>query len=459
MEDSTLMCVVWALTLGAVSAVSLPLGSLVGLNVSFKQRYIAIFAAFGAGALIAALSVELVAPTAFALNEPEHASGAGHARANFFALLVGGVLGGMLFVALDAMINQQGGYLRKTSTTLAHMAKRRGEEVREMMRGVLEVRPFDALTGEMAQTVAGMLTPVNFKQGELVLGAGVEASQAHIVLEGEVDAEVSGKPGATFGPGTLIGVLQLFVPEMTNLGTVKAKSDLRCLALKREDVDHLRALSPEFDEACRDLTGERMDQLEQHLTTRLDEALEWTRSAASALRLGAEVPALAIRRAHEEHKGSPLAVWLGILLDGIPESIVIGAGLFMVIAAHPEGDSLRFVSVIPYTLVAGLFLSNFPEALSSSANMLAAGWTKRRIFLMWFALMVMTAVGAGLGYLLAGVLSETWLVFAEGVAAGAMLTMIAAAMIPEAAAHGKPSEVGLSTLAGFLAAITFKLLE
>jgi zinc transporter ZupT len=459
MEDSTLMCVVWALTLGAVSAVSLPLGSLVGLNVSFKQRYIAIFAAFGAGALIAALSVELVAPTAFALSEPEHGAGAGHARANFFALLAGGLLGGMLFVALDAMINKQGGYLRKTSTTLAHMAKRRREEVREMMQEVLEVRPFDALPGEMAQVVAGMLTPVNFKQDELVSGAGVEASHAYIVLEGEVEAGASGKPEATFGPGTLIGVLLLFVPEMTNLGTVRAKSDLRCLALKREDVDHLRALSPEFDKASRELAGERMDQLEQHLTSRLDAAVEWTHSAASALRLGAEVPALAIRRAHADHEGSPLGVWLGILLDGIPESIVIGAGLFMVIGAHPAGDSLRFVHVIPYTLIAGLFLSNFPEALSSSANMLAAGWTKRRIFLMWFALMVMTAAGAGLGYLLAGVLSETWLVFAEGVAAGAMLTMIAAAMIPEAAAHGKPSEVGLGTLAGFLAAITFKLLE
>jgi zinc transporter ZupT len=46
-----------------------------------------------------------------------------------------------------------------------------------------------------------------------------------------------------------------------------------------------------------------------------------------------------------------------------------------------------------------------------------------------------------------------------GVAAGAMLTMIAAVIIPEAAAHGKPSEVGLSTLAGFLAAVLFKLLE
>jgi zinc transporter ZupT len=458
MSDASAVYVVWALTLGAVSAVSLPLGSLVGLNVRFGQRYIAILAAFGAGALIAALAVELVAPNALALTEPDHAE-AGHARANFLALLVGGVVGGLLFVTLDAVVNKQGGYLRKTSTTLAHMAERRRDHVREVMQAVLEVRPFDTLPTEMAELVAGMLRPVDFKQDELVWGPGEGTSDVYIVLDGEVEAEISGKPGATFGPGTMVAVLPFFVPELESLVTIRAKSDLKCLALKHEDVNHLRELSPDFNEACRHLAGERMAQLEQHLTTRLDAAVEWTRSAAAALRLGEEVPVLAIRRAQMEHEGSPLAVWLGILLDGIPESIVIGAGLFAVIAAHPAADTLTFAQVIPYTLIAGLFLSNFPEALSSSANMLAAEMSRRQIFLMWFALMVMTAVGAGLGFLLAGALSETWLVFAEGVAAGAMLTMIAAAMIPEAAAHGKPSEVGLSTLAGFLAAVAFKLLE
>ncbi len=117
------------------------------------------------------------------------------------------------------------------------------------------------------------------------------------------------------------------------------------------------------------------------------------------------------------------------------------------------------MQVIPYTLVAGLLPTNFPEALSSSANVQAQGWTRRRVFLMWFELTVMTAVGAGLGYLLAGALSETWLVFAVRVSAGAMLTMIAAAMIPEAAAHGRPNVVGLSTLEGFQAAVVFQLLE
>lgn len=459
MTDATFLYVVWALILGAVSAVSLPLGSLVGLNVRFPPRYIAIFAAFGAGALIAALSVELVAPTAFALTEHNNAESGGHAHAHFFAMLAGGVLGGLVFVALDAVINKKGGYLRKTSTTLAYLAKRRREKVRKVMGAVLEVPPFDALPRDMGQMLASMLRPVDFRGGELILGPDDEPSGAHIVLEGQVDIEISGQHGGSFGPGTLIGVLTLFAPGLTGLGTIRAKSDLRCLALAREDVHHLRTLSPDFDKACRNLAAERMGQLEQHLTTRLNEAVEWTRSAASALRLGEEPPALTIHRAHAEHKGSPLAVWLGILLDGIPESIVIGAGLFAVITVHPDVESLRFVHAIPYTLVAGLFLSNFPEALSSSANMLGAGWSRRRIFTMWFALMVTTAVGAGLGFLLAGVLSENWLVFAEGVAAGAMLTMIAAAMIPEAAAHGNPNEVGLSTLAGFLAAIMFKLLE
>ena len=444
---------------GALGAVSLPLGSLVELGVRFRPRTIAAFAAFGAGALIAALSVELVAPTAFALTEASHADGASHALTNFLALMVGGVLGGLLFVALDTVVHSKGGYVRKTSSTLAHREKRDRKEVRRLLQGVLAVPPFDALSDDHVRALASTLIPVTFQPDQILPVREDETAHAYVVVEGEVDVEVEGKDAACFGPGTLVGVLMLLVPELERVGKVRAKTNLTCLALSREGIEGLKELSPAFDRACRDLAAARMDQLEQHLVTRLSGAVEWTRMAAEALRLGAAMPALTLRRAREEHEGSPLAVWLGILLDGIPESLVIGAGLYMVLLGHATTEDLRFVHVIPYTLVAGLFLSNFPEALSSSANMLAQGWTRRRVFLMWFALMVTTAIGAGFGCLLAGVLSETWLVFAEGVAAGAMLTMIAAAMIAEAAAHGRPSVVGLSTLAGFLAAVMFKLLE
>lgn len=455
--DATPTHLLWAIVLGAISAVSLPLGSWVGLNVRFELRQIALFAAFGAGALIAALSVELVAPTAMALTGP--AAESAPARAAFLALIVGGVLGGALFVALDSIVNQHGGHVRKTSTTLAHLAARRRDGVRALMERVLAVRPFDALPRELTETLAGMLRPVEFTEGQTVPLGDPGPGEAYVVLEGELDVQLAGKPSGAVGAGSILGVLTLVVPGLASLGTATARTASRCLALTRDDVARLRALAPAFDQACRELASERAGELERHLVTRLAQAVEWSRATASALRLGTEVPALALRRAHDERHGSPLAVWLGILLDGIPESIVIGAGLFLLVAEHPAAETLRFAQVIPYTLVAGLFLSNFPEALSSSANMLAEGWTRRRVFLMWLALMATTAVGAGLGFLLAGALSETWLVFAEGVAAGAMLTMIAAAMIPEAAAHGRPNAVGLGTLAGFLAAILFKLLE
>ena len=163
-------------------------------------------------------------------------------------------------------------------------------------------------------------------------------------------------------------------------------------------------------------------------------------------------------QARQKHPGAPLAVWLGILLDGIPESLVIGFGFLTLLGTRlaASGD-VSFADVIPYTLVAGLFLSNFPEALSSSAAMRHQEWRTNTIFNLWFSLMVITTLGAGLGYIIGGSLPHAWLVLAEGLAAGAMLTMIASTMIPEAVHSGNPPAVGLGTLAGFLGALLFKL--
>jgi len=70
MEYIKIEYLIWATALGAISAVSLPLGSLIGIQTNPRPRFISTLAAFGSGALIAALSVELVAPTVFALESP-----------------------------------------------------------------------------------------------------------------------------------------------------------------------------------------------------------------------------------------------------------------------------------------------------------------------------------------------------------------------------------------------------
>jgi zinc transporter ZupT len=169
------------------------------------------------------------------------------------------------------------------------------------------------------------------------------------------------------------------------------------------------------------------------------------RQALRNLDAGLPVPAAAdLRREISENRGAPVAIWLGITLDGIPESLVIGASM---IHAH-----------LALSLIVGLFLSNYPEALSSSMGMRKQGMTNWRILMMWTSLMLLTGIGAALGsQFFVGASPESF-ALVEGLAAGAMLTMIAETMLPEAYFKGG-SVVGLSTLAGFLIAIFSKTLE
>ena len=148
--------------------------------------------------------------------------------------------------------------------------------------------------------------------------------------------------------------------------------------------------------------------------------------------------------AHRDSAGAPLAIFLGITLDGIPESLVIG--------------SSTIHSAVSISLIVGLFLANYPEALSSSVGMRQQGLSFGRVILMWSALMLMTGAGAAAGSQFFMGANPQAFALIEGVAAGAMLTMIAETMLPEAYFKGG-SVVGLSTLLGFLVAIYSKTLE
>lgn len=460
MDGISWLHAVWAVLLGALSAVSLPLGSLVGLRTNPRPLTISILAAFGAGALIAALSVELVAPTVAALEHQAAASQHGEPLANFYALVVGAILGGILFVVLDQLVNAHGGFLRRTATAITYLQTNKRRRLEKLLHDLSQFHLLRRVPADHINALISLVRPVAFHPGEVIAREGKDIDSLIFILGGTLMGARDGESLGEAGVGNVVGVIP-FLTKLPSPGTVTAKDAVTGVSLGRSDFDRLRQLSPEFDEACRALASERLELIEQRVSSRYEKAAGWAKLAVQALRTGAELPtATDLRRAKEAHGGAPLAIWLGILLDGIPESFVIGAGLLVLLEAKAAAlGGMRFADVIPFTLVAGLFLSNFPEALSSSVNMRHLGWSKQRIFFMWLALMVITAVGAGAGYALAGVLHHGWLVFAEGLAAGAMLTMIAAAMIPEAVHIGNASAVGLSTLGGFLAAVMFKLLE
>lgn len=140
----------------------------------------------------------------------------------------------------------------------------------------------------------------------------------------------------------------------------------------------------------------------------------------------------------ESHEGSGGAIALGALLDGIPESAVIGISL------------LAGAGVSTATVVA-VFLSNVPEGLSSASGMRRAGRSARYIFGLWGSIAAAGAASAAIGFGIGDSLSPTALAAVMALAGGAILTMIADTMIPEAFEETH-LVTGLITVIGFLAA-------
>ena len=353
------------------------------------------------------------------------------------------------YFLLDQLVNAHGGFLRKTTTSIQYFRLLKKKRQLLLLEKLARFELLQSLSSEHINTLVEAARPVAWLDGDVIYGEGDEPDWLIFILEGHVDAVSGDGTLGERGPGEVLG-LALTETGLTAVGKTVARGPVKGVAVTKADIDLLRAESPEFDQACRDEVKAIVEYVRDRVAGKHERSVQWLDDAAASLQTASEMPdATEFRRAKEEHSGAPLAIWLGIFLDGIPESFVIGAGLLMLLRGVSDLGSITFAQVIPYTLVAGLFLSNFPEALASSTTMRLQGWSKRRIFWLWTSLMVITAVGAGFGFFLVESLDPTWVVFAEGVAAGAMLTMIASAMIPEAVHLGNANAVGLSTLAGF----------
>ncbi|HTP01283.1 MAG TPA: hypothetical protein VMJ64_07910, partial [Anaerolineales bacterium] len=78
-----------------------------------------------------------------------------------------------------------------------------------------------------------------------------------------------------------------------------------------------------------------------------------------------------------EQGGSGSAIFIGTLLDNIPESIILGM-------------SLAIGGAINAAFLVAVFISNLPEGVAGTLNLQAAGRSRRDVFWMWMVLVLIS---------------------------------------------------------------------
>jgi zinc transporter, ZIP family len=146
-----------------------------------------------------------------------------------------------------------------------------------------------------------------------------------------------------------------------------------------------------------------------------------------------------------KQSGLVVPMVLAIILDGIPESIVIGLSIF-------EGGTVSLAMLV------AVFISNLPEAIAGTTGMKSSGWSRGKIALLWLIIAVVCAFASAAGFSLFSRASDEWLSFIQAFAGGAILIVLANSMIPESYEHGGKL-TGIFTVLGFSISVLVVILE
>jgi len=457
--------------LGALSASALVAGALLGIYAKPTQKIIAAVMAFGSGALIAALALELASEA--------------HEKGGFIALAAGFLGGGILYWSLNHVIESQGGFLRKRATRRRFILRHKEKQAKALTEQQDQRHLLRHLPRPLTAGLANHVQPRHYEPGEFIFKAGEKGDALFVINQGEVrlvggantaaEAAVDGAlsqawrevfghksaekadvapandpsklpadpKGRRFDPGETFGESALLTGRARSCSAV-AETSVDALRLDRKALQQMVESSPRLALAVSRILAQRLGLAGQHEAELEAEVAHWRETPGHDPGVVTAAEEQALHEAHKANAAAPVAIFLGALLDGIPESLVIGAELVAGAAFNP-------------TFVAAVFISNLPEAMSSAAGMKQAGFTTRRVMGLWTGLTVASAVASFLGNLLLAESNPALVAVVDAVAGGGILAMLASTMMPEAFEQGGPS-VSLSTIAGFLAAFFFHTL-
>jgi CRP-like cAMP-binding protein len=417
----------YSLGFGLLSASSLMIGALIGVFFNPRKKLIAAVMAFGSGALLSAVAFELVQES--------------YKMSAEWPLIFGMIIGGSVFLAGNSIINNMGGFARNYSTRRRFVRKQKQEFVSHVIDHLSKVDILLSLPPEEVHHIVPFIEQYTYQPGQHIFDQGTVGDALYMIDSGQVEITVSQPAGLhtkiiSLGHGQTFGEMALLTDE-TRSATAVASVETKVFRIKKHDFQRLLTRSPKLSAAVSKLLAKRLTNTTVQQSASEQEAMHWK---TVALKTGEDKAVMHIEDKVVEEKqmskAASIAIFLGALIDGIPESAVIGA------TAATTGLSSM-------SLIVAVFLSNFPEGMSSASGMVKNGFSKRFIFSLWGILIVV----CGLTSLSSSIMlanSPGWMIaFANAVAAGGILAMLADTMMPEAFELGG-AMVAASTIAGFL---------
>lgn len=408
-----------ALLQGFVGASSLLIGAALGICWQPGRVVTAAIMAFGSGTLLAAIAFDIAQPV--------------YDSAGFWPVLIGFILGGMLFTSLINYIDHHGGFIRHPSSSRRFFYHNRQEETSEILNEIAHVEMLHSLSPAEVQAIIPLLKPLSVESGTVLCREGDPGDAMFMIVDGDADIYIGQQPVAKLGAGEMFGEMALLTGEERSASVV-ARNDMHLYELDKIDFDGMLTRSPQLASGLSRILARRLrETTKSKAKSREETDDQWRQRVLDSV--GVDFPLSEQQILQLAKSSAPVAILVGTLLDNIPESLVIGFG------AGSGQVSTSFLMAV--------FISNIPEALSSSVGMRQAGTPAKRILGLWGGAVLLCGLMAMLGSYLIHYANEWVLGTAQAFAGGAILSMLSSTMMPEAYELGGGT-VTYSTIAGFL---------
>ncbi len=408
-----------ALVQGLLGASSLLVGAILGIAWRPARSLTAAIMAFGSGTLLSAIAFDITLPA--------------YQSSGFLPLVVGFSLGGTLFTVIVNYIDNQGGFIRHSSSSRRFLYHHRQDEASEVLDRIGHIEVLHSLSPSEMQAIIPLLKPLHVEPGTVLCLEGAPGDSMFLIVAGEAEILKGPQRLATLGAGEMFGEMALLTGEERS-ATVRAMSPMELYELDKVDFDAMLTYAPQLSSGLSRILARRLRETTQSTAKPvLVDDDQWRRQVLDSVEV--DIPISEQQFKELAQSSAPLAILVGTLIDNIPESLVIGFNAGM---GHSGGSFLMAV-----------FISNIPEAMSSSMGMRQAGTSARRILALWGGAVLLSGLAAMVGGLMVNVATDWMLAVAQATAGGAILAMIASTMMPEAYEMGGGS-VTFSTIAGFL---------